>query len=33
MISRETMKRLEFDKILTEIGKNVHSDVTRCRLL
>ncbi|NVN92619.1 MAG: endonuclease MutS2 [Desulfuromonadales bacterium] len=33
MISRETLKRLEFDKILTEIGKNVHSDVTRCRLL
>jgi DNA mismatch repair protein MutS2 len=33
MISRETLKRLEFDKILTEIGKHVHSDVTRCRLL
>jgi DNA mismatch repair protein MutS2 len=33
MISRETLKRLEFDKILTEIGTHVHSDVTRCRLL
>jgi DNA mismatch repair protein MutS2 len=33
MISRETLKRLEFDKILTEIGTYVHSDVTRRRLL
>jgi len=33
MISRETLKRLEFDKILIEIGNYVHSDVTRRRLL
>lgn len=32
MISRETLKRLEFDKILTEIGTHVHSEVTRRRL-
>jgi DNA mismatch repair protein MutS2 len=29
MITRETLKRLEFDKILAEIATRVHSDVTR----
>lgn len=33
MILRETLKRLEFDKILSEISTQVHSDVTRQRLL
>ena len=33
MITRETLKRLEFDKILAEIATRVHSDVTRQRLL
>jgi DNA mismatch repair protein MutS2 len=33
MIIRETLKRLEFDKILAEIATRVHSDVTRQRLL
>jgi DNA mismatch repair protein MutS2 len=32
MITRETLKRLEFDKILAEIATRVHSDVTRQRL-
>jgi len=32
MITRETLKRLEFDKILTEIATRVHSHVTRQRL-
>ena len=33
MITRETLKRLEFDKILAEIACHVRSDVTRQRLL
>ncbi|MDA8427793.1 MAG: endonuclease MutS2 [Geobacteraceae bacterium] len=33
MITSETLKRLEFDKILTEIATRVHSPVTRQRLL
>ena len=33
MITRETLKRLEFDKILAEVATRVHSDVTRQRLL
>jgi DNA mismatch repair protein MutS2 len=32
MITRETLKRLEFDKILAEVATRVHSDVTRQRL-
>jgi len=32
MITSETLKRLEFDKILGEIATRVHSDVTRQRL-
>ncbi len=32
MITRETLKRLEFDKILAEIATRVHSPVTRQRL-
>ncbi|MBC8019343.1 MAG: endonuclease MutS2 [Verrucomicrobia bacterium] len=32
MITRETLKRLEFDKILTEIATRVHSPVTCQRL-
>jgi DNA mismatch repair protein MutS2 len=32
MIARETLKRLEFDKILAEVATRVHSDVTRLRL-
>ncbi|MBL0224167.1 MAG: Smr/MutS family protein [Geobacteraceae bacterium] len=32
MITRETLKRLEFDKILAEIATRVHSEVTRQRL-
>jgi len=33
MITRETLNRLEFDKILAEIATRVHSPVTRQRLL
>jgi DNA mismatch repair protein MutS2 len=33
MISHETLKRLEFDKILAEIGSHVHSDVSLARLM
>jgi DNA mismatch repair protein MutS2 len=33
MITSETLKRLEFDKILTEIASRVHSPVTRQRVL
>jgi DNA mismatch repair protein MutS2 len=33
MITRETLKRLEFDKILAEIATRVQSDVTRQALL
>ncbi len=33
MITRETLKRLEFDKILAGIATRVHSDVTRHALL
>jgi len=33
MITRETLKRLEFDKILAEVATRVHGDVTRQRLL
>jgi DNA mismatch repair protein MutS2 len=33
MITRETLKRLEFDKILTEIASYAHSDVTHDVLL
>ncbi len=33
MIDRETLRRLEFDKILGEIGTYAHSDITRARLL
>ena len=33
MITRETLKRLEFDKILAEIATHAHSDVTRRQLL
>ena len=32
MITRETLKRLEFDKILTEIASHVHCHVTRLRI-
>lgn len=32
MITRETLKRLEFDKILAEVATRVHSEVTRRRL-
>jgi len=32
MITRETLKRLEFDKILAEISTHVHSEVTRSQL-
>src|SRR5450759_3772640 len=32
MITREILKRLEFDKILAEVATRVHSDVTRQRL-
>jgi DNA mismatch repair protein MutS2 len=32
MITPETLKRLEFDKILAEVATRVHSDVTRQRL-
>ena len=32
MITRETLKRLEFDKILAEVATRVHSDVSRRRL-
>ncbi len=32
MITSETLKRLEFDKILTEVATRVHSPVTRQRL-
>ncbi len=33
MISNETLKRLEFDKILAEIAAHVHSGISRSRLL
>ena len=33
MINRETLKHLEFDKILGEIGVFAHSDITRSSLL
>lgn len=33
MITSETMKRLEFDKILADIAARVHSDVTRSKVL
>lgn len=33
MITPETLKRLEFDKVLAEISTHVHSDVTRCAIL
>ena len=33
MITPETMKRLEFDKILADIATRVHSDVTRSTVL
>lgn len=33
MITPETLKRLEFDKILAEIATQAHSDVTRGRIL
>lgn len=33
MITHETLKRLEFDKILAEISTHVHSEVTRRQLL
>jgi len=33
MITRETLKRLEFDKILEEISRQARSEVTRRRLL
>jgi DNA mismatch repair protein MutS2 len=33
MITRETLNRLEFDKILAEIATRVHSQVTRQRLM
>lgn len=33
MITRETLKRLEFDKILSEIASHVHCQVTRLRIL
>lgn len=33
MITAETLKRLEFDKVLAEISTHVHSDVTRRQLL
>ncbi|MBT1073500.1 endonuclease MutS2 [Pelotalea chapellei] len=33
MITSETMKRLEFDKILADIATRVHSDVTRSTVL
>lgn len=33
MISHQTLKRLEFDKILAEISGHVHSEVTAARLM